>query len=194
MNPPIDGNVTRILRRIGLGEADAFNDLVPLVIDELRCIAGAQMRSERGDHTLNPTGLVNEAVIQLMNRESGSWADRGHFYRTAAAIMRHILVNHARDRRRLKRGGMAKKLPLDEAVAAYEEKAIDLIALHEALEQLGREEARRAALVELHFFCGLGLAECAEILGISERTAKSDWSAARKWLWRAMRQPSPDAL
>ena len=181
------GPVTLMLRRLEEGDRSALATIVPLVYDELRGVAEAQMRGERSDHTLQATALVNEALMQLVRRENPSWKDRQHFIRSAAAVMRSVLLNHARDKKRLKRGGNSARLPLDELVGAYEEKAGDLIALDETLERLSELNPRLAELVELRFFAGVSLKEAAEALGVSERTAKSDWAIVRRWLWRELR-------
>lgn len=181
------GPVTLMLRRLESGDRAALDSIVPLVYDELHGIAAAQMRDERGDHTLQATALVHEALLRLARRENPSWEDRQHFVRSAAAVMRSVLVNHARDRNRQKRGGHNRKLPLDELVGAYEEKAGDLLALDEALETLASLNPRHAALVELRFFAGTTLKEAAVAIGVSERTAKSDWAIARQWLWSMLR-------
>lgn len=187
MSAESPGNVTVMLQRIEAGEPEALGELMPIVLQELRRIADYQMRGERKDHTLQPTALVNEAIVQLMQKENIHWADRTHFYMTAALVMRRILANHARSRQSAKRGGDRKKLPLDEAVAAYEERAIDLVTLDEALDRLKLEYPRRAALVNLRFFASLGFKEIAKLLGVSERTAKTDWHDARIWLWQELR-------
>lgn len=181
------GPVTLMLRRLEAGDRSALESLVPLVYDELRGIAAVQMRGERNDHTLQATALVNETLVRIARRENPSWQDGTHFLRSAAAVMRSILVNHARDRNRQKRGGSHKKLPLDDVVGAYEEKVGDLTALDEALERLAELNPRQAELVELCFFAGLSLKEAARELGISERTAKSDWALTRQWLWSVLR-------
>ena len=176
-----------MLRRLEDGDRAVLETLVPLVYDELRGIAVRQMGRERADHTLQPTALVHEALMRLVRRENPAWENRRHFLRSAAAVMRSVLINHARDRNRQKRGGDNKKLPLDELVGAYEEKAGDLTALDEALRKLAMENSRQAELVTMRFFAGASLKEVADALGVSERTVKSDWAMARMWLWRALR-------
>lgn len=182
--------ISRLLQRLEAGDGDVYAELLPLVYDELHAIAAGYLRRERAGHTLQPTALVNEAYLRLANRKSPAWKDREHFYRAAAAVMRSILVNHARDRRRLKRGGDVQRIPLDESLAAFEERAIDLLALDEALTRLAALDRRQSELVELRFFAGLELREIAEILGIAERTVQADWALARAWLRQELTGPT----
>ncbi len=180
------GPVTLMLRRLEAGDRSALNSIVPLVYDELHGIANVHMRGERVDHTLQATALVHEALLRMARRENPSWENSRHFLHSAAAVMRSVLVNHARDRSRQKRGGDNKKLPLDELVGAYEDKVGDLIALDEALEKLAAINPRHGKLVELRFFAGASVKEAADALGVSERTVKSDWAITRRWLWSAL--------
>ncbi len=180
----LPGDVTRILRRLEGGDRDAVADLLPLVYQELHRLADAHMDGERGDHTLQPTALLHEAYLRMVDRSRVQWNDRRHFMRAAAVVMRSILVNHARDRKRLKRGGGAVKMPLDETMTVFEERAIDLIALDEALEKLETIDPRKTGIIELRFFGGLSVRETADTLGISERTVEADWHMARSWLRR----------
>lgn len=175
-----------MLARLSAADRDAIVDLLPLVYDELHRVAVGQMCRERADHTLQPTALIHEAYMRLVSREDGRFKDRRHFYRTIAVVMRSILINYARDRKRIKRGGDVARLPLHEAHAAFEERAIDLIALDAALEKLASFDPRRAEMIELRFFGGLTIAETAEVLGVSERTVQGDWALARAWLRREM--------
>lgn len=184
MHTGLEGEITRILKRLDGEDRDAVANVLPLVYDELYRMATSQMVRERNDHTLQPTALVHEAYVRLASRKDARFNDRRHFYRTAAMVMRSILINHARDRKRLKRGGGAQKLPLDEAMAAFEERAVDLIALDEALTKLGEIDPRQSEMIELRFFGGLTIAETAEVLGVSERTVQADWALARAWLLR----------
>lgn len=158
--------------------------LLPAIYQELRGLAGKLMNRERESHTLQATALVHEAYLRLLTAEPQKWTDRAHFFRVAAAVMRHVLVDHARRRGREKHGGGATPLALDEAVAVFEERAIDLVALDEALEKLAALDKRKARIVELRFFAGLTIAEVAESLGIASRTVKQDWQFARLWLLR----------
>jgi RNA polymerase sigma factor (TIGR02999 family) len=178
------GDITRILATLSDRDRSAASDLLPIVYHELRSLAGRLMEDERGDHTLQATAVVHEAYLRLLSTEPQKWNDRAHFFRVAAAVMRHVLVDHARGRNRVKRGGGVVTLPLDEAVALFEERAIDLVALDEALEKLAALDKRKARVVELRFFAGLGVEETAETLGISPRAVKSDWQFAKLWLLR----------
>ena len=186
MDSEVPGEITRLLRRVDAGDRKALGDLLPLVYEELRAIANGYMQSERCGHTLQPTALVNEAWLRLAKKERPEWIDRRHFYRAAAAVMRCILISHARRQKSLKRGGQSKRIPLDDAVAAFEEQGTDLLALHDALTRLEAIDDRQASLVELRFFAGLTISETAEVLGVSERTVHADWSLARAWLMREM--------
>jgi RNA polymerase sigma factor (TIGR02999 family) len=179
-------DITRILASLSDGDRAAAAELLPLVYDELRTLADRYMRDERSDHTLQATALVHEAYLKIVGGEPAKWEDRSHFFRVAAAVMRYILVNHARDRRRIKRGGDRRKLPLDEAVAMFEGSALDLVALDEALVKLASFDSRMSRVVELRFFAGLTVQEVAEVLDVSPRTVESDWSTARLWLMREL--------
>ncbi|RMH13214.1 MAG: sigma-70 family RNA polymerase sigma factor [Planctomycetota bacterium] len=176
------GEVTHLLERARSGDAKASDELFVLVQTELRRIAEAQMRHERSDHTLQATALVNEAYIRLAGREQLRFEDRAHFTRVVSQVMRRLLVDHARARGRLKRGGKAKhdrSTPLDQLV---DRAGVDLVALNEALDILARLSPRQAELVELRFFGGFTAQEAADILGVSKRTADDDWKMARAWL------------
>lgn len=180
--------ITQLLSTLSDVDRSAAGELLPLVYDELRSLAGCHLEKERNDHTLQPTALVHEAYLRLLQANGQKWKDRAHFYRLASAVMRHILVDYARERKRLKRGGNLQKLPLDEAVAIFEERATDLVALDEALAKLAQTDDRLARVVELRFFGGLTVAEAAEALEISERSVESDWSMAKLWLLRELSQ------
>ena len=180
----VPGQVTRLLKRIDAGDRDAVGELLPLVYHELRALAAARLIGERAGHTLQATALVHEAWLRLAGKTHPQWTDRQHFFRAAATVMRYILVDHARQRKRRKRGSGAVRVPLDEQLAAFEERAIDLLALDEALEKLENIAPRQTDIIELRFFAGLTTKETAETLGISERTAHADWSLARAWLLR----------
>ena len=156
------------------------------VYGELRKLARRYMHAERPDHTLQATALVNEAYLRLMAQQGATWQDRAHFFAAAAQLMRHILVDHARAHKAGKRGGEQHQVTLTEGLAAEESKSIEVLALNEALEKLGRVDPRQARVVELHFFGGLTFAEIAYVLETSERTVKRDWTMARAWLFRQM--------
>jgi RNA polymerase sigma factor (TIGR02999 family) len=176
-------DVTKILADACEGDAAAAERLLPLVYEELRAIAASHLRHERAGHTLQPTALVHEAYVRLIDQTSVRWNGRSHFLAVAAMAMRRVLVNHARDRRRLKRGGPEmKRVPLDDAVGVLEERAGDLEALDGALTRLAAMDPQQARIVELRFFGGLTAPETAEAMGISERTVHREWSLARAWL------------
>ncbi len=175
--------VTRLLLAWSDGDGAALERLMPLVSEELRRIARRHMRKERRDHTLQPTALVNELYMKLVDRDRVSWESRTHFFGAAAEMMRRILVDHARIRRAEKRRHGEKPLPLDEARDALDERDDELIALDDALVDLAKRHARQARVVELHFFAGLKYEEIGEVLGVSPTTIKRDWKAARAWLF-----------
>jgi RNA polymerase sigma factor (TIGR02999 family) len=173
--------VSRLLDDARHGDAAALDRLLPLVYAELREIAGAHMRRERPDHTLQPTALVHEAFLRMAGSAALSAQDRTHFLRTASQAMRRVLVDHARARNAQKRGG-ALHVTLDEAIAGQREPAVDMLALDDALTRLGAAEPRWAQVVELRYFAGLEIPEVAAALGISPATVKRDWQFARAWL------------
>jgi RNA polymerase sigma factor (TIGR02999 family) len=184
------GDVTRILATLSERDRSAAANLLPIVYHELRNLAGRMMETERHDHTLQATAVVHEAYLRLLSAEPQKWNDRAHFFRVAAAVMRHVLVDHARRLDRDKRGNGRSVLPLDETVAVFEERALDLVALDEALEKLAAIDRRKARVVELRFFAGLSVEDAAETLDVSPRTVKSDWNFARLWLLREVRGES----
>jgi len=183
--------VTRLLGRIaqappGSDEA-AAQELLPLVYDELRVIAEAQFRQEKPGHTLQPTALVHEAFLKLVNQDGLPIEGRRHFFALAAKAMRQILVDHARAKARLKRGAGAPNLPLaDDQPTPTELSIPDLVALDDALERLDQLDPRKARLVELRFFGGFNSEEAAEVLGVARSTAAEDWRFAKAWLRREL--------
>jgi RNA polymerase sigma factor (TIGR02999 family) len=192
------GAITRLLQAAHAGESGALEGLLPLVYGELRGLAAGLMRGERSGHTLDPTALVHEAWLRLAGQERVGFAQRTQFFAAAGALMRRILVDHARARRRLKRGGAAvqgqlaeRQLAdgLDGVLVAFEERAGDLLALEEALGDLAALDARLARLVELRFFAGLEMRATAEALSISLRQAERDWTLARAWLRQRLDEP-----
>ncbi len=178
--------VTRLLARWRAGDPGAREELVPLVYSELRRLAQRHLRRERRGHTLEPTALVHEVYLKLVDRDHPQWRDRIHFYAVAAQLMRRILVDHARERAAAKRGGGALKVSLDEARDQAEEKAADLVALDDALEELSRLDPRKGRIIELRYFGGLTIDETAEVLAVSAPTVVSETRLARAWLFRAM--------
>jgi RNA polymerase sigma factor (TIGR02999 family) len=178
--------VTQLLNRWSAGDKAALDELVPLVYTELRHLADGYLRHERSDHTLQPTALVNEAYIHLVDLKSVTWQNRAHFLCAAAQVMRHILVDHERRRRADKRGGGATKLSFDDAVNCFAEHDVNLLLLDDVLTALASVDAQMSRVVELRFFGGLTIAETAEVLNVSPATISRDWSTAKLWLLREM--------
>src|SRR6516165_598282 len=179
--------VTRILAGIEAGDPHAAEQLLPLVYDELRKLAARKLAQEKPGQTLQATALVHEAYLRLVDAEGGrAWNSRGHFFAAAAEAMRRILVNRARDKRRLKRGGDWERVELKDLAIAQEAGSLDILALDEALEGLAREEPACAELVQLRFFAGLTQEEAAIALGITRRTANRYWAFARAWLRQSL--------
>jgi RNA polymerase sigma factor (TIGR02999 family) len=181
--------VTALLRRWRDGDEAALNKLTPLVYDELHRLAHKYIRRERPGHTLQTTALVNEAYVRLVDQNSVDWQNRAHFFGVAAQVMRHILVDYARQQTAVKRGGGAERFNLDEGSIVSKESAAELVALDEALKALSHLYPRRSKVVELRYFGGLNNKEASEILNVSETTIERDWRFARAWLFREM-QPS----
>ena len=175
-------DLTRLLRRVQQGDKEAESRLFEAAYQQLRRMAAARMRSERGGHTLQPTALVNEAYLKLISQRGANWQNRAHFFVVASKVMRRILVDYARNRLAEKRGGGQPPLPLDEALVFSKEKSGELLALDEALGRLEQKDERAHRVVELRFFGGLSIEETAEVLGIAPRTVKRDWSFGRAWL------------
>lgn len=181
-------DITELLIAWGDGDQSAPEKLLPLVEKELHRIAGRYMRRENPAHTLQTTALVNEAYIQLVDQRETRWQSRAHFFGIAAGIMRRILMNYARDRRRDKRGGGAERVSLSEVAIMSEEKSEELIALDEALRKLESMDERKSRVVELRYFGGLSVEETAAFLKVSPVTVARDWKLARAWLRRAIEQ------
>ncbi|MCA9127658.1 MAG: RNA polymerase subunit sigma [Planctomycetales bacterium] len=181
-------DVTEILARIDQGDTDAAERLLPLVYEELRRLAAQKMAGERPDHTLQATALVHEAYARLVGSASNpGWRDRGHFFLAAADAMRKILIESARRRQSLKRGGDRQRVPLDSLVLGPEFPVDDILDLDAALERFEQEDPEAAQLVRLRLFAGLSVEEAAQSLGIATRSAYRDWSFAQAWLFRALR-------
>jgi RNA polymerase sigma-70 factor, ECF subfamily len=186
------GEVTRLLGEIGRGEKQAVNDLLPLVYDELHRIARSYFRRERGEHTMQPTALVHEAYIRMVDQRA-PLESRGHFMAVAATQVRRVLLDYARKHRAARRGGDDQKVLLEDTMVICEQRPVDMILLDVALGKLAALDARQAQLVELRFFAGLSVEETAEVMGVSPATVKRSWSSARAFLHREMTGGSLDA-
>ena len=178
--------VTQLLQAWGEGDRAALDKLVPLVYEELHRLAHHYISRERPGYTLQTTALAHEAYLRLVDAEGVRWQNRVHFFAVAARAMRRILVDLARARQNLKRGGGARQVTLDEALVATPERGADLLALDEALDRLAALNPRQSQVVELRYFGGLTEEEVAEVLEISPRTVRTDWSMARVWLYREL--------
>jgi RNA polymerase sigma factor (TIGR02999 family) len=189
-------DVTRILSAIEQGDPHAAEQLLPLVYDELRKLAAQRLAQESPGQTLQATALVHEAYLRLVDvKQAQQWSSRGHFFAAAAEAMRRILVENARRKASLKRGGNRQRVNLDAAVSCADESTEDLLALHEALDRLAEEDHRKAELVKLRYFAGLSVQDAADALGISRATADRYWTYAKVWLYHALHGPgsSPES-
>jgi RNA polymerase sigma factor (TIGR02999 family) len=180
--------VTMLLSALTRGDENAASKLMPLVYDELRRLAGSYMRRERADHTLQATALVHEAYLKLIDQRAVNWQSRAHFFGVSAQLMRRILIDHARGLARHKRGGEQQKVSLDEAFVFAEQQADELIAVDDSLNALAKIDPRQARVVELRFFGGLSVEEAADVLGVSPKTVKREWSVAKAWLSADLKQ------
>lgn len=184
--------VTLLLNQWADGDKEALTSLMTLLYDELRRMAHIHLRGERGDHTLQPTALVNESFLRLVQQHDVKWQNRAHFFAVASQIMRHILVDYVRRRNAAKRGGPQVKLSIEETVeiATQAGPAVDLIALDDALNTLAKMNSTHSRIVELHFFGGLSIDETAAVLGIAPRTVSHGWTLARTWLYKELNKKS----
>jgi RNA polymerase sigma-70 factor (ECF subfamily) len=180
-------NLTGLLVEWRQGDNAALDKLTPLVYDELRRIAHRYVQRERNGHTLGTTALVNEAYLRLAGQEQTNWQNRSHFFAVTAQVMRHILIDHARRRHSAKHGADARRVSMAEAETMSQERAAELIALDEALDELAQLDWRKSRVVELRYFGGLGLEETACVLEVSMMTVRRDWRAAKAWLYRRMK-------
>ncbi len=180
--------ITQLLLAWGKGDQAALDELMPLVYDELRRVAARFLRRQRPSQTMQTTALVNEAYLRLIDSSRVQWQNRAHFFAVSATLMRRILVDFARERQNLKRGGAAELVSLDEALVVAPERGADLLALDEALNRLAALNPRQAQVVELRYFGGLSEEEAAEALKVSLRTVQRDWNLARLWLYRELSQ------
>ncbi|WP_165071060.1 ECF-type sigma factor [Paludisphaera rhizosphaerae] len=182
------GEVTQILGRARGGDEHARDELLSLLYEELRRVAGRMMTRERSDHTLSPTAVVHEAVIRLLGEEVFEKADdRGFLLASAARAMREVLIDHARRRAAGRRGGKWKRVPMDGVVDYFEQQGLDVIAVHESLDRLAKMSERQAQVMTLRYFAGMTVPEVAEALGVAVVTVERDWRLARAWLGEQLR-------
>jgi RNA polymerase sigma factor (TIGR02999 family) len=191
----VNGQTEQITERLiawNSGDTGALDDVISAVYKELRRMADRYLRLERPDHTLQPTALVHEAYLRLVDQTNVNWQNRAHFFGVAAQMMRRILVDHARTKQRDKRGGSAKKLSLDEVANLSKRRPIDLVALDEALEILSEIDPRKSRVVELRFFGGLSIEETGAVLNVSPQTVMRDWKLAKAWLYQEIKSETRD--
>jgi RNA polymerase sigma factor (TIGR02999 family) len=188
----VSTEVTQLLLDWEAGDQEAMESLIPLVYEDLHLRARGFLRRERAGHTLQPTALVNEAYLRLVDQKRVRWHNRAQFFGVAAKMMRRILVDHARKRHAAKRGDGLSVLPLDEAAASPYQRDADLVALDDALQILADLDVRACRVVELRFFGGLSIDEAAQVLEVSPATVKNDWSKARAWLYREVSRKEAD--
>ncbi len=188
MCPDSSTRINRLLVDWGHGDEEAWEELIPVVYEELRRIARRHLRRERPDHTLQSAALVNEAYLRLVRQEAPQWQNRAHFFGVAAQLMRHILVDHARNRLAAKRGAGAPRLALDERLVPIQKSEVDVVALDDALGKLSALDPQQGRLIELRFFGGLSIEETAVVLGVSPATVKREWAVARAWLLRELKR------
>jgi len=179
-------NITELLSGYARGDKEALDQLMPIVYDELRLQAARYLRREQAGHTLQTTALIHEAYVRLVDQRNVQWQNRAHFFGIAAQLMRRILVDHARTKKRVKRGGSNVRVSLGDATVAVKGQDLDVVALDEALDRLARIDEQQSRVVELRFFSGLTVEETAEVMGISTATVKRDWSMAKAWLHREL--------
>ena len=185
--------ITRFLEAVQQGKKLKTEDLIPLVYDELRRLARCRLAQEKPGQTLQATALVNEVYLRLAGSDGQGWANKRHFFSAATEAMRRILIENARRKGRQKRGGDFERVDLEPAELAIEAPSADVLALDEALMQLAKDHPQEAELVKLRYYAGLTLAECADLLGVSRRTADNFWKFARAWLYREMKKPEQAA-
>jgi RNA polymerase sigma factor (TIGR02999 family) len=192
MSEPTAYEITQLLRAWSDGDSSALDRLAPLVYAELHRLARGYMRGERANHVLQSTALINEAWLRLIDWKAVEWQNRAHFFGVAAQMMRRILVDFARERGAIRRGGSAEQVRLEEAVVVSADRGAEIIALDEALSTLAEFDERKSRIVEMRFFGGLGVEETAEVLKLSSRTVKREWNLARAWLYRELRYEKSD--
>jgi RNA polymerase sigma-70 factor, ECF subfamily len=188
---PTPNEITQLLRSWSRGDSEALRDLIPLVYHELHRIAQRYMSDEGASHTLQPTALVNEAYLRLVQGAQGDWQNRNHFYAVSAQVMRHILVDWARSHQAKKRGSGVAPVQLDEQLGVPVQSSSDLVAIDDALKGLALIDSRKSQVVELRFFGGLTVGEIADVLKVSQETVHRDWRFAKSWLRRELGKESP---
>ena len=181
-------NITTLLEKMAAGESDAANELLPMVYDQLRSIARVRMRSESPGHTLQATALVHEVFMRLIGERKVPWQNRAHFYSTAAEAMRRTLIDHAKAKRRQKRGGAVKKVPLNVADLAHQDDPENILALDDAIRRLEEQNPEAAKIVQLRFYAGLSIDDTAAAMELSPRTVDRRWKFARAWLFKELDQ------
>jgi RNA polymerase sigma factor (TIGR02999 family) len=189
---PTPPDVTALLQEWRAGNQAALEQLVPIIYEELRRVARGRLRLERPDHTLQPTALVHEAYLRLIEQRNVRWQNRAHFFAISAQLMRRILVDKARARHNRKRGGEVRQVVLNEALVASKERGEELVALDDALQSLAAIDPRKSQVVELRFFGGLSVEETAEVLKMSPDTVTRDWKMAKVWLMRELSKGNRD--
>ena len=184
MNDDAHNGITQMLIELTDGNQEVVNQILPHIYDELKRLASSYLRRERVNHTLQPTALVHEAYMKLIDQKRVQWQNRAHFFGIAAQVMRRILMDHARKHQADKRGGEAEKLPIEEEILVVShEKSAELIALDDALQTLAGIDEQKAKIVELRYFCGLSIEETAEVMGVSVPTINRQWRMAKAWLY-----------
>ena len=186
-------DVTRIIEAVAAGQASATDDLLPLIYDDLKRIANSKLANESSSHTLQPTALVHEAYMRLVGSKSDTWENRAHFFGAATEAMRRILIDHARRKKRIKRGGDAKKVYLGDITDPEHQDTDELLMLDEAISELELLDKQKADLVKLRFFGGMKLHDAGKLLGISSRSADRYWAYARAWLQRHIAEQNQDS-
>ena len=181
-------DVTSLLQKLADGDQEAAAKLIPLVYEELRRLAVRRLRHERPNHTLQATALVHEAYMKLASQENAKWQNRAQFYAVASQAMRRILVDYARGRQRIRRGGKQQKVSLDDVLLVSRDRTEELLAVHESLSRLAKLDARQARIVELRYFGALTVEETAEVVGISTKTVLRELNMAKAWLYKDLKE------
>ena len=191
MEPAPD--ITRLLNKLAAGDQKAASELVPLVYKELRQLAARHLAHERSDHTLQATALVHEAYVKLAAQKDAKWQNRAQFFGVASQAMRRILVDYARGKQRIRRGGKQQKVSLDDVLLVSPERTEEVLSVHESLSRLEKLDARQARIVELHYFGGLTVEEIAEVVGLSSKTVMRELNVAKAWLYGDLKERDAEA-